>query len=446
MNIQTVENKIFRPIYYLGCKANLTNAINFALNEVDPSRGHVCDLFSGSGVVGAALAQCRKVTEVDIQEYSRVLGSAQLTPLRMKGYEVKETIDCIRKSAIFKRLMECLHPLIEYEVLALSTENSENPLLLIELLESQPIVAYDHNTESTKLYIAMQEVVQRLKKDKLWSSPESTVTRNFGGIYFSYIQSIALDAILCYAESQPESSRDTLKAAALSTASQLVNTVGKQFAQPIQPRNKSGTTKRGLAKMAQKDRSIDALSTYSQYLNHYATLPYSTQGSTAIRSDYLDALNDESLKFSAIYADPPYTRDHYSRFYHVLETMCLRDNPKISMVMKDGKTLPSRGIYRSERHQSPFCIRSTAPLAFENLFKSARVRELPLVLSYSPHEAGDGTHPRVVSTSTIIELAQSHYSKVQLVTVDGIVHNKLNRNDLNLKNRDHAEILLKCFV
>jgi adenine-specific DNA methylase len=441
-----VQNKTFRPIYYLGCKANFTDAIQLALNEVDPSKGHVCDLFSGSGVVGAALAESRTVTEVDIQEYSRVLGSAQLNPLRMEGNKVSATIDEIRKSFIFKKLMECLSPLIEYELAALSIENTDNPLQLIELLESQPIVAYDHNTAQTELGIAMREVVRRLKSDALWDSPDSTVTRNFGGVYFSYIQSITLDAILKYSDSQPEGSRDTFKAAALSTASQLVNTVGKQFAQPIQPRNKSGTTKRGLAKMAQKDRSMDALTMYSQWLNQYATLPRSIKGSRAIRTDYLSALNDANLKFSAVYADPPYTRDHYSRFYHVLETMCLRDNPEISKVMKSGRMSPSRGIYRAERHQSPFCIRSTAPLAFDNLFKSARMRNLPLVLSYSPHETGDGTHPRVVSTSQIMELANGYYSKVQLMTVDGVIHNKLNRNDLNLKTRDHAEILIKCFI
>lgn len=441
-----MQNKKFRPIYYLGCKANFTDAIQLALNEVDPSRGHLCELFSGSGVVGAALAGSRPVTEVDIQEYSRVLGAAQLNPLRMKGAQLIETIESIRNSSIFKNLMECLSPLIKYEAEALSTPYGDDPLQLIELLESQPIVAYDQNPEPTELSIAMHEVARRLKRDGLWDSPDSTVTRNFGGIYFSYVQSITLDAILKYAESQPKIGRDTFKAAALSTASQLVNTVGKQFAQPIQPKNKSGTTKRGLVKMAQRDRSMDTLATYSHWLNQYADLPCSFKGSTAIRADYLSALNDKTLKFSAIYADPPYTRDHYSRFYHVLETMCLRDNPEISKVMKNGEILPSRGVYRAERHQSPFCIRSTAPRAFDNLFKSARARDLPMVLSYSPHEAGDGTHPRVVSTSQIMDVARSYYSKVELVTVDGAIHNKLNRNDLNLKTREHAEILIKCFI
>ena len=32
-----------------------------------------------------------------------------------------------------------------------------------------------------------------------------------------------------------------------------------------------------------------------------------------------------------VYADPPYTRDHYSRFYHVLETLALRDDPRFRL-------------------------------------------------------------------------------------------------------------------
>jgi adenine-specific DNA methylase len=147
-----------------------------------------------------------------------------------------------------------------------------------------------------------------------------------------------------------------------------------------------------------------------------------------------------------LYADPPYTRDHYSRFYHVLETMCLRDDPPISRVTKGGSRAVSRGSYREDRHQSPFCIRSAAPAAFEALFAAARRRDLPLALSYSPHEAGDGTHPRVVSSIQIIEIARSYYERVECMVIDGAAHNKLNRGDLKLKTREHAEILVKCFA
>ena len=104
----------------------------------------------------------------------------------------------------------------------------------------------------------------------------------------------------------------------------------------------------------------------------------------AVRSDYSDYLSSSDFSEGVVYADPPYTRDHYSRFYHVLETLALRDDPKISTNTAHGNTLPSRGFYRLSRHQSPFCIRSHAPAAFSALFSKVSSKGLPLVLSYSP--------------------------------------------------------------
>ena len=66
-----------------------------------------------------------------------------------------------------------------------------------------------------------------------------------------------------------------------------------------------------------------------------------------------------------VYADPPYTRDHYSRFLP-----CVGDNhtegfPELSTTNIRGDKHISNGIYRKERHQSPFCIKSKAPDAFK---------------------------------------------------------------------------------
>ena len=41
--------------------------------------------------------------------------------------------------------------------------------------------------------------------------------------------------------------------------------------------------------------------------------------------DFRQALQNLDDDVRVIYADPPYTRDHYSRFYHGLETLSLRD-------------------------------------------------------------------------------------------------------------------------
>lgn len=438
----------FRPIYYLGCKTSFTSAIKTAIDEVDPSGGRLVDLFSGTGSVGAALGAFREVTTVDVQEYSRVLCSAVLSPPVLSQAEIGNIIARTLRDETAKQALWCLQPLIEHERECIEAAAIGDFNALVELIESPPLAVRaitEFETPSTRLDDASCEVVRRFHEAGLWQSAATTVSRYFGGLYFSFAQAAMLDAVLTVAESSVEQSRNTLKAAALSTASQLVNTVGKQFAQPIRPRDKSGAVKPSLVKIVQRDRSLDALALYQTWLGRYATLPRAIGRPQALRQDYHDAIAQNASSFSVIYADPPYTRDHYSRFYHVLETMCLRDNPAISQVMKDGNLMPSRGAYREDRHQSDFCIRSTAPTAFESLFRAASEHDLPLVLSYSPHEADDGTHPRVVSMSQIVEIARAHYDRVEFCVVDGVTHNKLNRSGLKLKTRDHAEILLKCY-
>lgn len=438
----------FRPIYYLGCKTSFTSAIKTAIDEVDPSGGRLVDLFSGTGSVAAALGMTREVTTVDVQEYSRVLCSAVLSPPVLSQAEIGEVVARALRDEAAKQALWCLQPLIEHERECIDAAAIGDFNALVELIESPPLAVratFEFVASSTRLGDATREVLHRFHETGLWQSAETTVSRYFGGLYFSFTQAAILDAVLTVADSSDEQSRNTLKAAALSTASQLVNTVGKQFAQPIRPRNKSGVIKPSLVKIVQRDRSLDALELFQVWLGRYAALPKAIGRPQALRQDYLDAIAQSGSTFSVIYADPPYTRDHYSRFYHVLETMCLRDNPAISQVMKDGNLVPSRGAYREDRHQSEFCIRSTAPSAFEALFRSAREHDLPLVLSYSPHEADDGTHPRVVSISQIIEIANQHYNRVEICAVNGVTHNLLNRSELKLKTRDHAEIILKCY-
>jgi adenine-specific DNA-methyltransferase len=438
------KNNDFRPIYYLGCKTSFTAAIKAAIDEVDPSGGRLVDLFSGTGSVGAALSAYREVTTVDTQEYSRVLCAAILNPPLLSPASIKKVVTRILKCETTKLITWCLQPLIEYESKCIIRALNGYPNALVELLESPPLAV--RTASKSPLGNATSEVIRRLRDTDLWQAADTTVTRYFGGLYFSYEQAVMLDAALLNAEIYDEQHKNTLKAATLSTASQIVNTVGKQFAQPIQPRNKFGEVKPNLVKVVHRDRSLDVLELYQAWLGKYAVQPKALFTQQALRDDYLGAITRHGSKFSVVYADPPYTRDHYSRFYHVLETMCLRDNPAISQVMKDGCLVYSRGAYREDRHQSDFCIRSTAPAAFESLFKVAREHDLPMVLSYSPHEANDGTHPRVVSMSQIIEIANQHFNRVEVCSVDGVNHNMLNRSGLKLKKREQAEVLVKCFL
>ena len=60
---------------------------------------------------------------------------------------------------------------------------------------------------------------------------------------------------------------------------------------------------------------------------------------------------------AVIYADPPYTDDQYSRFYHVLETLCRYDYPEVG----------GAGLYRPDRFTTPFSLKSQAAKALVRL-------------------------------------------------------------------------------
>ena len=147
-----------------------------------------------------------------------------------------------------------------------------------------------------------------------------------------------------------------------------------------------------------------------------------------------------------MYADPPYTRDHYSRYYHVLETMALRDEPEVATtkIRSNGVPRLSRGVYRLQRHQSPFCIPTKAAGAFEQLFANVATRRTPLILSYSPYRAETGNRPRLLTMDELLGIAQKHFSQVESIPVDGVTHNKLNLLDRNVEVDYAAEVLITC--
>lgn len=184
---------------------------------------------------------------------------------------------------------------------------------------------------------------------------------------------------------------------------------------------------------------------FLSWLDRYRSVPKTNRKHTVIRADYAAALTQLDRKVGAVYADPPYTRDHYSRFYHVLETMCLWDNPGVSTTRIRAVTNTfSRGMYRADRHQSPFCIKSKAPNAFERLFASVRDLKAPLVLSYSPYASDSDAHPRVMHVEQITFLAKKYFREVEIFSAGRISHMKLNATRLHVSASVEAELIFLC--
>ena len=231
----------------------------------------------------------------------------------------------------------------------------------------------------------------------------------------------------------------------LFRSSEIVATVGKQFAQPMKLTDKNNKPKALLAKRSLRDRNYDVVKIFSKWLNEYSKNCFQQTNNIAFTSDYNLFLDTYKEEIGCFYADPPYTIDHYSRFYHILESIALYDYPELAMMNKSkvGNVI-MKGLYRVERYQSPFCIPSKAKVAFTNLFKGASRFNCPLLLSYSPFDENSTHRPRLLSISDITSLAKNFYESVEVIEIKEHQHRKLNNADNNSDSLKNGEVMILC--
>lgn len=441
------ESNTIRPIHYLGSKLRMLEAVKEVVDNVENTEGDICDLFSGSGTVTSYFLNYRNVVSVDIQNYSSILCEASTSSLENK-VDVDKLIRESKMTAISRVIKESSQPLLAYEDICMEKAKRNELDGLYEIIDSGSLYIYiqgEASNLSKEFECVLEETCSLLRENSLLMTEDYMITRLFGGLYFSYNQAVEMDCLANYIFSQTGLLRTKMLAALLSTASEIVNTVGKQFAQPLKVKNGNGELKHNLLSKILTDRVLDVYEIYQKWLNYYIEKKDSKHVCRTICADYREALDMlKGTDVKIIYADPPYTRYHYSRYYHVLETICLRDNPMVSTTFPNGKGGISRAVYRSERHQSPFCIKSAAERAFEELFKKVSELEVPLVLSYSPFDEKQAVTPRLQTIEQLVELARKYFIDVSVVSPGTFTHSKLNSADKNFDSNHEAELLIVC--
>lgn len=430
----------FRTLNYLGSKLRLLDFIENQVTNITPKDAGICDLFAGSGCVSRKLSRTHPVVACDIQRYSKVIATALLKNFDLDNNAIDRFFEEINtKSA--EMLREAFSPLIELEHRAIENKNLE---VLTCILEhgSLEVFNIEHNISCLSDYLC---IVGKYLEDHNLNNVKSLISRYYGGVYFSYKQAVEFDIILeGIHKFISEDNRDLFLAALLSTASDVVDTVGKHFAQPIKARDSKGNIKTVVYNKAVKDKTINVVELYREWLTRYKNLTKNAYQHVALQGDFEECLKALPQNVKTVYADPPYTRDHYSRYYHVLETLAIRDTPKISTVTIHGSTHVSNGIYREDRHQSPFCIKSKALGVFRKMFELTSTSGRNLLLSYSPYDETKKSHPRVVTMQQLISLAKECFDNVETVSAGNFKHNKLNSTEHFLEASDEAELLIIC--
>ena len=142
--------------------------------------------------------------------------------------------------------------------------------------------------------------------------------------------------------------------------------------------------------------------------------------------DLLAKLETDRTAPAVIYADPPYTSDQYSRYYHLLETLVHYDYPEVS----------GKGLYRPDRFVSKWSLKTKVRLSFHSLIAHAAALRSSLVISYPTN----GLLPN--SEQAIPEMLREYFRSVTRLTPFAHQHSTMGAS----KGTQRTDVTEQIFV
>jgi len=325
---------------YMGSKrAMLMNGLGELLRIEAKTCHRVVDLFCGSASVSWFSAQelGKPVLATDLQEYAVVLAESVIgreSPIcakQIKGIWLRRASD-VRKS---------------YSVWT----------------KAQKLDSRGLNTA------AWSKQARTLCDEK--ASCGGLIWRSYGGHYFSPTQALAFDAML---ESLPEgyNERKVCLAAAIIAASKCVAAPGHT----AQPFRASRTAAKFLREAWLRDPFHYAMEALNMLCHKHAL----RRGEAKVGDANIIAteLNENDL----VFVDPPYSGVHYSRFYHVLETIA---RGRCGNVEGVGRYPPS-----SERPMSRYSRKRESTQAMKELLSKLSSRGCKVIVTFPAGECSNG--------------------------------------------------------
>jgi adenine-specific DNA-methyltransferase len=376
-----------RSANYMGSKAALASSLSDILDSYVNLDVPAIDLMCGSGVMAGAFARSRPTFASDAQQFSRLLAKVQGGGMSkaLASSVAQEVIVAAR--ANFAALPEAVLKKIEDERALINTE-------ITDALESTVLNQLATDSQAWfRQHLNSLEIVH----DR-WSTG-TMISHLYGGIFFGHRQAAEIDCLRRAIDSQvsegPE--REWALGALICAASACAYTYGGHFAQPRLDATSDGQS-RGDLRAALQQRS---LSVTHEFFVRFVSLAEESEKSVhkveLLPGPWKQALDAVTLEQACVYFDPPYTRDEYSRYYHVLEVLA-RYEPL--PVFGKGR-LPQRGT--AARFPSEFSVRNPAAVqgAIVNVVRSVLNRGWSCLWSYSNiGTASMGTVLRELDTSS----------------------------------------------
>ena len=417
---------VYRPVQYLGSKLRSLPAIVDACAQVTNGPG-AWDAFTGSSVVAQGLSQAGlRVTATDTQKAAATFATALLSVGRPDHSDVS---------------------LVELAKLVRLSEAAASPwadFIRSWALQEQAALTRGDVDALRDLYERLPQRGRPAMSEQVANVPfddNMPMSSTFAGSYFGIGQALRLDQFRRSIRDAVKSGMRPWYAASLltalcSAASSISHSAGKHFAQPLggDEKNANFRNKRML-----QDRSLDVDEQFMLSIAQQSTLTHMWDNAVECR----DALNvDEAWlrerQTGVVYADPPYTAQQYSRFYHALDTLVMGINPPLQLV----NGAPTRGLYPESRYLSPFCSRTKAAYAFDQLTTVARAADAAFVLSYSTASEGS-KNARMIELEELVGILRRHYGRSR-VEVRALSHHyrDFNQKHTTAGGRRSDELLL----
>ncbi len=325
---------------YMGSKrAMLRNGLGDTLSETVHKFDRFVDLFAGSGAVACHVAEQYEISVVanDLQTFSTALCSPILERNKKTDPSWLQEWFAVSSRAL------SLHPVYD------------RALELQKQIESEAVGIKELATEGREIC----------------RDAGCGFAKAYGGYYFSPLQACELEVLRKSLPEQQEFRKVAL-AALIRTASMTSASPG-HTAQPFNPETNAGrflleAWRRPI--LPQVDAQCrEICSRHSRKLG---------QVSVADANEIATTLNEGDL----VFVDPPYSGVHYSRFYHVLETLARGSDVQVS----------GNGRYPAlhERPSSKYSMKTTSYEAFDELLERLSVRRSSAIVTFPAEEASNG--------------------------------------------------------
>ncbi|WP_299806520.1 DNA adenine methylase [Tardiphaga sp.] len=332
-------------------RSMLLNGLGEAIQSAVPGHKRFVDMFTGSAAVAWHVAQKYDVEVLagDLQKYSVVLASSVIgrtKPLKRKWLE-----DWADRATTWEAASD-----------------------------------FVGRTKRLQKRIATEDIKSTCDRARdLCAEMPYPISKAYGGYYFSPQQSLTIDALRATLPLNKDA-RCAALASLIWVASRCAAAPG-HTAQSFKPNLTAGEFLK-----AAWQRDVGAC----LHQSYDAIAPmFSKRKGAATKTDANDMAS--TLKEGDIaFLDPPYSGVHYSRFYHVLETLV---GGKLVAVSGEGR-YPEIG----KRPQSKYSLVKSSEDAFEALLKSLASVGTDAIITFPAGEASNG-----LSGERVTELANQFF-------------------------------------